>query len=168
MSNARKAGRRERLLARRRPSIDYMLPVVDDTEARAELEEAKAALEVARLRADEGAGQAVADAEKRVAKARRAVESCYEPIHLVALPPVEFERLVAEHPAREGEEEAWNAETFPRAAFLACVQSGEDDLTPEEWAEWLDANLSQGEREALFLKVLEINARWPSGSLPEG
>lgn len=166
MSNTKKAGRRERLLARKRPTAVYQLAVADDTEAKAELEAAKDALEVAKFRKDDSAEQAVADAEERLEAAREAVEACYEPVTLVAMPPTEFEALIAEHPAREGEEEAWNSDTFPRAVFLACVQSGEDDPTAEEWAELVDRSLSQGERTALLMAALTVNARWPSGTVP--
>jgi UDP-N-acetylglucosamine:LPS N-acetylglucosamine transferase len=166
MSNTKKAGRRERLLARKRPTVDYQLAVVDDADAVAELAAAKDALATARFRDDEGAGQVVTDAEARVEKARKAVEACYEPVTLTALPPVEFEALVAkpEHAPRDGKDERWNAETFPKACFLACVTG--DDLTGDEWAEFVDGSLSQGEREALYLAAVSINARWPSGAVP--
>lgn len=167
MSNTRKAGRRERLLARRRPSFDYQLAVVDDTEAVAELAAATEALETARFRSDDGAEQAVAAAEERVAAARTAVQECYETITLTAMPPVEFEALAAkpEHQAREGKDERWNADTFPRAVFLACAP---DDLSADEWAEWLDSSLTQGERTSLLLAAVGLNSRWPSGSIPNG
>ena len=166
MSNARKAGRRERLLARRRPSTVYQLAVEDDGAAVAELNAAKDALDTAKFRSDDGAEQAVADAEERLAAARAAVEACYEPVTLAALPPTEFEALIAkpEYAAREGRDEKWNAETFPRACFLACVDTG--DLSAEEWETFIDGSLSQGERHTLFLTAIGINARWPSGSIP--
>lgn len=165
MSNTRKAGRRERLLARTRPTDDYQLAVVDVTGAVAELEAAKEALDAAGFRTDDAAAVAVAEAEARLEKSRAAVEACYEPVTLTALPPKEFEALVAEpeHAAREGKDERWNGDTFPRACFLACAP---DDLTPQEWEEFVDSSLSQGERESLFLAAVRINARWPSGSIP--
>lgn len=166
MSNTRKAGRRERLLARRLPSTVYQLAVEDDTEAVAELGAAKDALDTAKFRSDDDAEQAVVDAEKRLAKARRAVEACYEPVTLTALPPAEFEALIAkpEHTARDGKTEQWNAETFPKACFLACVEVG--DLTANEWEAFVDGSLSKAERDALFLAAVGVNARWPSGSIP--
>jgi len=166
MSNAPKAGRRERLLARKRPSAPYQLAVVDDTDAVAELAAAKEALDTAGYRTDEGAEQAVADAEARLEKARAAVEACYEPVTLTAMLPEDFEALVAkpEHAAREGKDERWNATTFPRAAFLACVST--EDLSTEEWATFAAENLAQGERESLFLAAIALNARWPSGAVP--
>jgi hypothetical protein len=165
MSNTRKAGRRERLLARVRPSASYQLAVVDDTDALAELSAAKEALDVAGFRDDTGAEQAVADAEARLQSARQAVEDCYEPITLTAMAPADFEALAGkpEHAPRDGKDEKWNADTFPRAVFLACAP---DDLTQPEWDQWVDEHLSQGEREALFMTAVGINARWPSGSIP--
>ena len=166
MSNTRKAGRRERLLARRRPSTVYQLAVDDDTAAVAAVAAAKDELGTARFRSDDSAAQAVTDAEERLAAARAAVEACYEPVTLTALPPAEFEALIAkpEYAARDGKDERWNVDTFPRACFLACVDTG--DLTAEEWAEFADGSLSQGEREALFLAAVSVNARWPSGAVP--
>jgi hypothetical protein len=166
MSNTRKAGRRERLLARRRPTTIHQLAVEDDVVAVAELGAAKDAVDTARFRSDDGAQQAVTDAEKRLKAARAAVEACYEPVTLTALPPAEFEALIAkpEFAARDGKEERWNADTFPRACFLACVDTS--DLTADEWAGFVDGSLSQGEREALFLAAVGVNARWPSGAVP--
>ena len=165
MSTTRKAGRRERLLARKRPTVDYQLAVEDDADAVAEMAAAKDALAAAGFRTDEGAAVAVAEAEARLAKARKAVEACYEPVTLTALPPVEFEALVAkpENAPRDGKDEKWNADTFPRACFLACAPG---DLTSQEWEEFVDSSLSQGEREALFLTAIGLNARWPSGAVP--
>jgi len=87
-------------------------------------------------------------------------------VTLRALPPAEFEALIAkpEFAPREGQNERWNAETFPRAAFLACVDTS--DLTADEWSAFVDGSLSQGERESLFLAAISINARWPSGAVP--
>lgn len=166
MSNTPKVGRRERFLARRRPAVDYQLAVIDETDAVAELTAAKDALDTARFREDEGADQAVAAAEARLAQARASVEACYEAVKLTALPPVEFEQLVAkpEYAPRDGKSEKWNADTFPRACFLACVDTS--DLSADEWAEFVDGSLAQGERESLFMTAVGINARWPSGAVP--
>jgi hypothetical protein len=164
MSNTRKAGRRERFLARRRPSAPYSIAVDDDTDAVNELAAAKEALDIAQLRTDDQAGQAVTDAEKRLEKARKTVAACYETVTLTAMAPADFEALIAEHPAREGEDEKWDDETFPRACFLACID--DDALTPEEWGAFVDECMSQGEREYLFRLAIALNARWPSGAVP--
>jgi hypothetical protein len=164
VSNTKRAGRRARLLARKRPTVDYQLAVVDELDAVAELAAAREAFEVAQLRVDDGAETAVVEAEKRVEQARKAVEACYEPVTFTALPPVEFEALVAAHPSREGKEEQWNGDTFPPACFLACVDTAE--LSADEWAEFVQASVSQAERVALFAAAIGINARWPNGSIP--
>lgn len=166
MSTTRQAGRRERLLARRRPTTVYQLAVEDDKAAIAEVTAAKDDLNTARFRSDDAAEQAVADAEERLAAARAALEACYEPVTLTALPPAEFEALIAkpEYVARDGKDERWNVDAFPRACFLACVDTS--DLSAEEWTEFVDGSLSQGEREAIFLAAVSVNARWPSGAVP--
>jgi hypothetical protein len=159
------AGRRERLLARKRPTVDYQLAVDDDTDAVAELNAAKEALDRAGFRDDDGAAQAVADAEARLAAARTAVEACYEPVPLTALLPAAFEDLVAAHPPREGRDEKWDGATFPRACFLACVDTS-GDMSAEDWDSFATENLSAGERESMFLVAISVNARWPSGAVP--
>jgi hypothetical protein len=165
VSNTKK-GRRERFLARRRPSVPYSLPLEDATDAVNELTAAKDALETARFRDDDRAEQAVAEAEERLEKARAAVAACYDTVRLTAMLPKDFEALVAKHPPRKDHDERWNDETFPKACFLKCID--DDVLTPEEWGEFVEANLSQGEREHLFRSAIALNARWPSGSIPEG
>jgi hypothetical protein len=87
-------------------------------------------------------------------------------VTLTALPPKEFEALIAkpEHAPRDGKTEQWNPETFPKACFLACVDTA--DLSADEWEAFIDGSLSQGERDALFLAAVGVNARWPSGSIP--
>lgn len=154
----------DRLRGRKRPvSIYHLLVEEDDTAARAAVSSASEALELAQLRADDGAPQAVKDAQKALDKAQRALDACYEPIPIRALSPKAFEALVAEHPSKD-KDQAW-AETFPRALFLACV---EGDLTEQEWNAFLDDQCSQGERLALHQEALNVNARWPSGAIPKG
>lgn len=171
MSSPKRAGRRERLLARKRPTVDYHLAVVDDTEAVAELAAAKDARDVAQIAAADlpaaTADERLNAADERLRAAQQAVEDCYEAITLTAMPPADFEALAGkpEHAPREGKNEQWNEETFPRAVFLACAP---DDLTPDEWESFADSNLTQGERTALFMTAVGLNARWPSGSIPEG
>lgn len=167
MSNTKKAGRRERLLARKRPTATYQLAVEDTSAEIEELAEAKAALEVAQYRSDDGAMEAVSEAQQRVEQAREAVAACYEAVTFTALAPAEFEALAGkpEHKARDGKDEAWNADTFPRSCFLACVDT--TDLSVDEWSEFVDANLSQAERTSLFLTAVGVNARFPDGTIPK-
>ena len=162
-----KAGRRERLLARKRPTVDYQLAVEDEADAVAELNAAKEALDQARFRDDDGAEQAIADAEARLDAARAAVDACYEPATLTALSPADFEAMIArpEYAPRDGKEEKWNGDTFPAAIFLACVDTS-GDMSAEDWATLVTENVSAGERESLYLVAIGVNARWPTGSIP--
>lgn len=155
----------DRLRGRKRPvSIHHLLVEEDDTAARAAVSSASDALELAQLRADDGAAQAVKDAQKTLDKAQRALDACYEPVTIRALSPKAFEALVAEHPGRKDKEEAWNGDTFARALFLKCV---EGDLTEQEWNVLLDEQCSNGERLAMLQEALNVNARWPSGAIPK-
>jgi hypothetical protein len=162
-----RAGRRARLLARKRPTVDYQLAVEDDTAAVAALNAANEALEVARFREDNGAEQAIAAAEARLNAARAAVEACYEPVTLTALLPADFEAMIArpEYAARDGKDEKWNADTFPAACFLACVED-DGDMSAQDWATFATEHVSKGERESLYLTAISVNARWPSGAVP--
>ena len=162
-----KAGRRERLLARKRPTVDYQLAVEDDTDAVAELNAAKEALDRARFRDDDNANAAIMGAEARLDAARAAVEACYEPATLTALLPADFEAMIArpEYAPRDGKEEKWNGDTFPAACFLACVDTS-GDMSAQDWATFVTENVSQAEREHLYVTAIAINARWPSGSIP--
>lgn len=164
MSNTTKAGRRDRYLNRKLPSAPYSLALEDDTDAVTELAAAKEALETAQFREDDRTEAAVAEAEERLQKARAAVAACYDTVTLTAMLPDEFEALVTAHPPREGHKEKWNAATFPRACFLKCID--DDVLTPEEWGAFIDKHLALGEREALTLSAVGLNARWPSGAVP--
>jgi hypothetical protein len=110
-------------------------------------------------------------AEQRIVAARAdldaaiaALDACHFQVTVTALPPEHFEKLVAEYPAREDEDEAWNADTFPRALFAACAN---DDLTPDEWLAFLDGQCSQAERDMLLLAAQQINVRAPSHAVPK-
>lgn len=166
MSTTEKAARRDRFLGRKLPSAPYSLALEDDTDAVTELEAAKESLETAQFREDDRAEAAVAEAEVRLEQARAAVAACYDTVTLTAMLPKEFEALVAAHPPRDGKKEKWNATTFPRACFLKCID--DDVLTPEEWGTFVDENLAAGEGEALMLTAVGLNARWPSGAVPNG
>jgi hypothetical protein len=171
MSDTTKAARRERLLGRKRRTLIYQLAVDEDADAVAELIEAKDALDTAQIAAEDlpadRADQLIGEAEARLQRAREAVAACYEPVPLTAMLPTEFEALAAkpEHVARDGREERWNEDTFPRAVFFECL-SPDDDLSAEEWATLIDTSLASGERKHLFAVAVGLNSRMPSGSIP--
>ncbi|MEV7611316.1 hypothetical protein AB0N61_17660, partial [Microbacterium sp. NPDC089320] len=158
---------RERLRARERPSLDYELPVGDVVGAQRALAAAEEDLRQALRRAAKAAaeeddpGREAAEAD--VKAARRAVahqeadlDACYEHIKLTAMPPDEYEALVALHPPRPNtDDKEWDAETFPKAVFLACAT----ELTPEEWEPILAQNLTHAEREDLYYLARAVNLR---------
>lgn len=161
----KKKTQRDRLLSRSRPTTIHHLRVEDDTDARAAVEAAQEALGVARMRMDARATEAVTEAENTLEKARADLAACYEPVVIRAMEPRRFEDLVAQHPARDGKDERWNVETFPRALFLASVVG---ELSREEWEQVLDEQCSEGEQNGLFLDAQLVNARMPDGRVPKG
>lgn len=161
------AGQR-RLLNRKRPTVVHHLRAVEPDVERAAKEAAEAArerLSIASMRIDEQATDAVTTAQAELDQANAALAACYEPVTIQALPPDEFEELVAEHPKREGKEEAFNADSLLPVLFLRCVQG---DLTAEEWANEVIPQLSNGERRALESRSLDVNGRFSDGLIPKG
>lgn len=156
----------KRLLKRKLPTIVYHLRAVEpEVLAAAEdaLSEAKAELDLARLYRDDQADEAVSEATAKVESAQAALAACFEPITLRALPPGEYEALVAAHKDEKAEDGVDSA-GLRRAAFLACVQG---DLSEAEWDE-VFAQCSMGERVALFATALAVNIRNTDGSIPKG
>lgn len=161
---ATKSGLRDRLIGRKRPSLTIPLADADLTVPSREVALAEESWRIVQL--DKGDQQ-----PKRLAAARRdldaaiaALDACYIKVTVTALPPEHFEKLVAEHPAREGEDEAWDEQTFPRALFFACA---DDELSAEEWATFLDERCSQAEQNTLLLAAQQVNVRAPSAAIPK-
>jgi len=100
--------------------------------------------------------------EQEVRDARAALDALYEDVVVRALPPVDYEALVAEHPATDEQADdglLWNPDTFVPALLAACV-----DLpwSAEEWVELCTAGpLALGEITALFEAAVQINSRAP-------
>lgn len=157
---------RERLLARPRPFDTYPLRIDDDTEPRTALERARTLLRVLQFQgeaADEGAVRA---AKADLGRAEAAIAACYEPVILRAMPPDDFEALIALHKPRAGTEDtSWNSDTFPQACFRECVES---DLTDAEWDRVWKEVLSHGERNELCIAAIRANVRTPDSTLPKG
>lgn len=157
------AGLRERLLARERPTTTVPLRVEDDTDARRRLADAEQALAEIQDRATSPGAQAVRKARQARDAAQQAVDDCYIDVTVQALPPADFEALIAAHPpepAADGEasDDAWNPDTFPRPCFLACV-APTDDMSAEDWAQVFDNNLSAAEQTMLCNAAIMINVR---------
>ncbi|WP_405149430.1 hypothetical protein OG589_14500 [Sphaerisporangium sp. NBC_01403] len=156
---------RERLLNRPRPMAAYPLRVDDDTQARKDMEQARTLLRLLQLQGESADESAVKAAKADLAKAEAALAACYEPVTLRAMPPDDFEALIALHKPREGTEEtSWNLDTFPQACLMACVES---DLTEAEWGQVWKEVLSQGERGELCTAAIRVNVRVPESTLPK-
>lgn len=159
-----KKGLRDRLLARERPSLRIPLADEDITQAGRVLALAEEAWRTTHLDQSDKREQRIAAARADLDAAIAALDACHFQVKVTALPAEEFEKLVAEHPGREGEDEAWNADTFPRALFAACAN---DDLTPDEWRAFLDDRCSQAEQGMLLLAAQQVNTRTPSHAVPK-
>lgn len=157
---------RERLLNRPRPSGRYPLRIDDDSDAREEVERARRVLTMLLMQG--GAEEAaLRRARTAVKKAEQKLSSCYEFVTLRALPPDEFEALVAAHkPRPETDDRMWNDETFPKACLLACVETA--DISQEEWEQLWATGLSNAERIELSNAAIRVNVRVPDSSLPKG
>lgn len=137
---------RERLAQRARATATFDLRIDDDTDAQVELAEA--------LDGDD---------PDRLAAARAAVQDCYETLHITALPPADWEALVAAHPPADGHERLWNIDTFGPALLAASID--DSDITEQEWAEYTTKGaLTTGEVHALYDAVLTLNYRVPDTS----
>lgn len=160
-----KKSARDRLLGRKRPSLSVPLAVEDVTGPSREVALTEDAWRTAQLGVAQDTPARVKAAKADLDAAIRALDACYEHVTVTALPPVEFEALVAKHPGRDGEDEAYNIETFPRALFIACAG---DELSADEWNDFLDTRCSQAERDALLFAATNVNSRTPNIAVPKG
>lgn len=169
-ANGVSPGLRDRLLDRQRPVLAVSLLIDDDTQARRDVALAEEAFRVAHLRGEDDREKAVRAARREVDKTIKALDGCFATVTVRAMPPEEFEALIAAHPPEQGKDggdagEAWSDVTFPRAAFLACVDG---DMSRAEWEKFLDTQCSQAERLQLYNAALSVNVRAPSYAVPKG
>lgn len=135
-------GLRDRLAAAQRRTSTHRLRIEDDAAARVEL------------------AAAVADGDQeRISAARAAVEACYEPLHLTALAPADWDALIAAHPPKD--KTSWcDITTFLPAVLVECMQ--DDDVTESDWMEWTTKGaMSPGEVAGLIDAVLALHGRAP-------
>lgn len=158
----------QRLLKRKLPQLVHHLRAVEPDQERAArqaAEDARERLSIASMRIDERADDAITAAQAELDQANAELAACYEPVTIQALPPAVFEVLVAEHPKREGKEEAFNGETLLPELFLRCVRG---ELTREQWETEVIPQLANGELVAMQTKALEVNGRYSDGLIPKG
>jgi hypothetical protein len=148
------------------PHVDYPLLVVDGDELAATQRKLTEATERKR-RADRNL---VADkpdrvkeaknAQRALAAAEKAFETCWEQIRLTAMPPDEFEQLKSEHPPtpaqlKDDPDAGYNKDTFRPALLAACADGGK---SADEWQHMLSTVFSTGEQQEIFTAALGINA----------
>lgn len=142
--------------------------MVDDTEQREELTEAKRLHLFASVAHKEDSDE-VQEAARKVDGAQAKLDACYEPLTLTALPPADFEALMAAHPPtkeQRSKDFEWNEETF-RPALLAVTVEG--DMTEDDWAEMnKSGQITWGEFTALFNACLNVNSRSSDDLLGKG
>jgi hypothetical protein len=168
-------GLREILPSRGLPETTYPIRAVTSAvlaDAEAELSAARTALAVA-----EGAKRVSTAHRDRVSAAEDAVAACYHVLTVRALPPAEYEALVAEHaPGDDADGKrrmAFNQATLMPALLAVCVFDGPDEAEPAlsegEWREQIaKGSGSAGETGALFATVWAINDRSPDVNIPKG
>lgn len=166
---------KDQLTTRARPSITEHIEIKDPSEAKAKLQQALRVLKHAEAKGDPAEVKRCKAAANRAGKQ---VEACFAKIILRALKSEAYEALIEEHPptpeqtAKAGKNPAerpeWNEDTFYPALFAACA---EGDMTEDDWAGFLEENVSRGERRRLYMAALAVNEneRMPeSMMLPKG
>lgn len=159
-----------RFAARQLPQVVYPLRMDFSEESDAaerELVEAEANLADGRARGwtDLGALQ------RGVDRARERRDGFYAFLTVRALPPVEFEELIAAHPPTDEQRKkhdriVWNPDTFVPALLAAAIES---DMTAEDWAEVTSKGpIATGEVGALFNAAMQVNDRTPDPHMGKG
>lgn len=141
-----------RLAGAARRTATHPLRVEDDAAARAELATALDSSD-----------------EQRITAAREALAACYEPLHLTAMPPEDWDDLVTAHPPPEKyKDRAWcDVGTFLPAALAACAAT--EDVTEADWADHVKQGaMSPGEVRALLDDLVALHDRSPTAEIPKG
>lgn len=131
----------------------HPLRIEDDFAARRELAEATAAGD-----------------EERITVAKTALEACYEPLHLTAMPLPEWDDLVTKHPPSDALRAMGRwcepGSFLPPALILCAVDSDADEA---DWQDYINKGpMSPGEAQALLEDLLLVHDRSPDRELPKG
>lgn len=98
--------------------------------------------------------------DKKVKELEKAVKEASVTIRVESLPWAKYNELIAEHPARDGFDEQFNAATFFEAAAKATAVEI-TDLSPapipeDDWNDFVDG-LTDGEFDRLAGAVIKVN-----------
>jgi hypothetical protein len=85
------------------------------------------------------------------------------PVEVRALPPVEWEALIALHPPEDPTKVRWDDATFRPAALAACVYAPDGSQRDEQWWAnlWKVGTVTAGELYALYAAVIRLNEHGP-------
>jgi len=152
--------RRDRLLARPRPSLPYPIRVRDPARARQELQRVEQEARQVLIR-DGRDSDAYRAEQVKVDAARAVVDGCYETVTVTALNPADYEALKGQHPPTEAQQAEpdpadVNVDSFVPAVLAAGSDAG---MSVDDWAAFLAENCSDGERQELRVLVLGLNER---------
>jgi hypothetical protein len=155
---------RDRLAAKKHPSVTYPVLLADPAEPAAAAAQARSELRQALAAGDE---TATAAAQQAADDATAALDACWQPIVLRSIPAEQLTALIAEHPPakeQKAQGDQWNPETFQPALIAACAHDA--GMTAEQWAQELASDRwSTAERNELFGKCLEVNLTTPAQRL---
>lgn len=157
MGNKKKRDAKAVIAAARRPESVLEVCLRGDLVAEHELLDQ----ELARIQAD-GAwvGTSIADVNpvtelaKRIADLEQQMVESTVTFRFRALSRTGWAELLAAHPAREGQQERYNWDTFPTAIVAACLI--DPAMTADEVEELFDA-INQGSRDALTGAAWDVN-----------
>lgn len=165
---------KERLKHRKLPSVTESILVDDPTNALRSFQRAQRVWEHA---VRSGDAEQVNRTQAALTRAEKKLDTCYEHIVLRALRPKEYEELIGEHPPTPEqvaeapsphERPQWDRETFRPALLAACA---ENDMTAEDWVEFIEEHAATGEGNKLFVAAIAVNesVRLPEAAmLPKG
>lgn len=163
-------GLKDRFAQRQRPQETFPLRMdfgPESVAAEREFEAAAAELASARERGLPDVGALT----RRVESARAAREQFYEFLTVAALPPDEFDDLIAAHPPTDeqrakDQRAVWNHTTLVPALLAASIDS---DMTADDWAEVTSKGpVATGEVGALFNAAMRVNDRTPDPTVGKG
>ena len=163
-------GLKDRFASRQRPQETFPLRMdfgPESETAEQEFSAASAELADARTRGLPDLGALT----RRVELARAKREAFYEFLTVQALPPDEFDDLIAAHPPTEEQRKkdqrsVWNHTTFVPALLAASIDS---DMTAQDWAEVTSKGpVATGEVGALFQAAMQVNDRTPDPTVGKG
>ncbi|WP_402465799.1 hypothetical protein [Isoptericola aurantiacus] len=157
---------KERLAAKARRTVTVPVQVSDPGPARAAYEKAEKDLLFAELAksGQKGTAKQVATAKRTRDAASAELRDHFAEVEFAAGDPADVERILAAHTDDEGE---WSIDALPELAALCAT---DPELQDAPW--WSDqvgpgTTWSLGERQDLWIRLLNLNTNLPPEQLPK-